>query len=511
MVESFKKETKILAIISEIFVVAMLIIFPLITDETGYFRILEAKWNYYVLFVLTYIISFVLIILYFLIFKKTNIFKYKKINKIQIAALIFLGIMLLSCVFSPFTHVQDFIIGIGRREGIFTNALYILSFICLTYSFRFKKYQLLYFSVSSILLSLIAILQYIGFNPFHLFSNGIGTHNASFMTTIGNIDFVSAIYCLLIPTSFSAFIFLNNKNYEKIIHILSVMLGMFIIGIIDVQSGKVAFLATMIILFPLIVASNKRLSNFLIVIASVLFAYAFNVFINPEYHYDIGKLGLYIQFNYIVIILLIISVSLVILSKILKKYDYDFSNNKKIIKRFYIFIGCCILFGLLMIFVIPFKSGILYEMHELLHGNFDDNFGTYRIFLWKRTLNIIPEYPILGSGPDTFAIRFMSKYTSDIAAIGPLTINDTAANVYLTMIVNIGIFGLLSYLFFIFLNIKNALKSNNDCSKILLITFICFLIQDFFNLSLVIVTPVFWVLIAILYCSCIDNDNKKII
>ena len=28
----------------------------------------------------------------------------------------------------------------------------------------------------------------------------------------------------------------------------------------------------------------------------------------------------------------------------------------------------------------------LYEIHELLHGNFDDAFGTYRIFLWKRTI-----------------------------------------------------------------------------------------------------------------------------
>ena len=140
-------------------------------------------------------------------------------------------------------------------------------------------------------------------------------------------------------------------------------------------------------------------------------------------------------------------------------------------------------------------------MHELLHGNFDDDFGTYRIFLWKRTLTLIPQYPILGSGPDTFAIRFMAKYTNDIAAIGPLTLNDTAANVYLTMIINIGIVGLINYLAFIFFQLKNGIKKMNNYSAVLLITMVCYLIQDFFNLWLVIVTPIFWLLMALHYRS----------
>ena len=55
---------------------------------------------------------------------------------------------------------------------------------------KFKKRYILYFSVSSILINTIAILQYIGFNPFNMYQNGIGTHNVSFMATIGNISFI---------------------------------------------------------------------------------------------------------------------------------------------------------------------------------------------------------------------------------------------------------------------------------------------------------------------------------
>lgn len=155
-----------------------------------------------------------------------------------------------------------------------------------------------------------------------------------------------------------------------------------------------------------------------------------------------------------------------------------------------------------------FKIGILYEIHELLHGNFNDEFGTYRIFLWKRTLPLIKDYPLLGTGPDTFALRFMPKYTNDLIAIGQYSINDTAANVYLTIAVNLGLVGLLVYLSFIFFQLKNGIKKLNNYSVILLISIICFLIQDFFNLQLVIVTPLFWILLSLHYRSICTKKIK---
>ena len=151
----------------------------------------------------------------------------------------------------------------------------------------------------------------------------------------------------------------------------------------------------------------------------------------------------------------------------------------------------------------PFKRymDFLYEIHELLHLNFNDKFGTYRIFLWKRTLKLVKDYPLIGTGPDTFALRFMAKYTEDIKAIGPLTINDTAANVYLTTLINLGVIGLSNYLLLMFSLLKKGLKEMNNYSKILLLAFICYLIQDFFNLSVVIVSPIFWLLMGVLYIS----------
>ncbi len=502
MNDLLQKEKKILEIISDIFIFTIIIIFPLTVDSTGFFHILELKWHTYIMIAGSYIGIITLIFLYFLLFKKTNCLKNVKISIVQWLAIAFLGINIVSCFCSPFFKTYNLFVGVGRGEGLIVSSLYILTFIYISLFSQFKKRHIVYFSISSVLINLIAILQYVGFNPFNMYQDGIGTHNVSFMTTIGNIDFISAIYCILLSVSASAFIFLDDeKKYIKFVHILSVLMGFFILGIINVQSGKVAFLGTLFLIFPFIVSNNKRLSRFTIIVATILMSYCINVVINPKYHYDIQRLKLYFQFNYIVILFIIVCGLLYYLAYVLYKTNYDISKNKNFIKKFYLSMVSFGFLGILVVYFYNFNSGILYEIHELLHGNFDDNFGTYRIFLWKRTLKLIPEFPILGSGPDTFAIRFMAKYTADIASIGPLTINDTAANVYLTMIINLGIVGLLNYLLFVIFQIKEGLKKMNSYSQILLTAVVCYLIQDFFNLSVVIVSPVFWVLMALHYRS----------
>lgn len=103
----------------------------------------------------------------------------------------------------------------------------------------------------------------------------------------------------------------------------------------------------------------------------------------------------------------------------------------------------------------------------------------------------------------------MDKYTQDVAALGELTINDTAANNYITILVNTGILGLTSYLVFVILQLINGIKTKNITAKIFLIAFISYLIQDFFNLWVVVVTPLFWVLIAILYISTKEMGERN--
>ena len=499
-----RSNNRLLETITDIYIFLIIIIFPLIVDKTGFFNILECKWRSYVAISGLYILAVILINVYYLIRYKIKLYK-KKLTMIEWSAIIFLGINILSFLFSPYLKDYNLLLGTGRGEGLIVSGLYILSFLFVTHFGKFKTRHINYFSISAILVSFIAILQFIGFNPFNMYQDGIGTHNVSFMATIGNIDFISAYYVITLTISAMALLFLDNNRYEKIMHYVALLFGSFIFNIIEVTSGKVAFLFVALIILPFAFKDNKKLSTSLKIVATILLSIAINMFINVEYHYDLGRLGFYFRVDYLLILFVIVITVIFILARYLQKLEYTI-KHKNYIKNYYKLGIACAVLGIVALFIIPFKSGILYEMHELLHFNFDDNFGTYRIFLWKRTIPLIKDYPVLGSGPDTFALRFMPVYSEDIAKIGPLTINDTAANIYLTMVINLGIAGVISYLAFLFLQVYNGVKYKSSYSFVLLVSIIGYMVSSFFNLSVVVVSPLFWILMAI-HHMCIYNNE----
>ena len=503
-----EQEKKILERISDIYLFLIIVLFPLIVDKTGYFHILECKWKSYILISILYFCSIIFTLLYYKIRYKEKYLTKLKFNKIHLIIFLFLLINILSCMFSPFFNKYNLLIGEGRGEGLIIILIYILSFVFVSLFSKLKKTHLLYFSISSILVSMIGIIQYLGFNPFNLYKEGLGFYNCWYITTIGNVDTISAIYCILLPISFAAFIFLNNKKYENIIHLLSIFLGFFMFGIINVQSGKVAFIVTLILLVPIILSKSIYLKRFFIILSTFLFSYCSHILINSQYSYNLNKFIIKPQINIMVLVFLLSIVILLIFANRLDKLEYDFFSNKKLIRKIYINIFFMFLAFLLFLFFCDVKHGMLHEMHELLNGNFNDKFGSYRIFLWKRTLKLIKEYPLLGSGCDSFAIRFMAKYTKDVMAIGPLTINDTAANVYLTTVINVGIIGLIAYISFLFSYLKNAVKNQNKLTKIILVAVICYIIQDFFNFSVVIVTPIYWILLGLGMSGTKENCRK---
>lgn len=390
------KEKNILAKITEVYIVVMIMLFPLLVDSTGFFRILEAKYSYFLIINTIYISVLFITILYYWFFKNTNIFKEIRIHKIQWAVIVFLIINIISTILSPFLKEYNLFVGVGRAEGLISITLYCLSFLNITMFGEFKERYIVYFSVASIMVSSVAILQYIGFNPFNMYQNGIGTHNVSFIGTIGNIAFVSAFYCIYLTISMASYVFIEeDKKYIKIIHLLSIYMGFFIFEVLDVLGGAVAFCGTLVLTIPFIITNSKRLSRLLIVGAMIILGYLTNIIVNPVYYYDIGKLKLDFQINEIAIALLAVIVIFIGLAHVLKNREFDISKNKKVIKLFYLALVLCVVIGVATIYFVNFSDGFLYEIHEILHGNLDDDFGTYRIFLWKRSLSLVKDYPII--------------------------------------------------------------------------------------------------------------------
>jgi hypothetical protein len=110
------REYNILEKLSNIYIFFLLLIFPFLVDKTGFFRIFEVKWYSYVFVTSIYVILNIFIILYYLVFKKNNIFTKCKPKIIQWLALLFMLVNIISSFFSPYFSNHNLFIGVGRGE-----------------------------------------------------------------------------------------------------------------------------------------------------------------------------------------------------------------------------------------------------------------------------------------------------------------------------------------------------------------------------------------------------------
>ena len=151
-------------------------------------------------------------------------------------------------------------------------------------------------------------------------------------------------------------------------------------------------------------------------------------------------------------------------------------------------------------------------------GNYD-GIGSNRGYIWKKTLGVISDNLLLGSGPDTLDLEFKKVYGyyvydggKDGSNIGALVTK--AHNEYLHIAATLGIPALIIYLILISYILKNSIKKVNKNKY--LIPLICsvtaYIIQAFFNNSVIPLGSVYWVLLGMTFKFSTLNceENKKI-
>ena len=482
---------KVLNKLTNIYMGILIIIFPLIVDSKGYENILEVKYYAFILIVVSFLLISIIIYFYELIIKGNNILKDYKLTILDYLVLIYLLVNIISTILSPYNDF-NLLKGLGRGEGLLIIFVYVILYFLISLFGKFDKKIFNYFSISSLLVSLVGILQFFTFNPFNLYKGISGPYNMSYMSTIGNIDFLSSYYTITISMTALCYIFKDNSKKENFLYLLSLISSIFIFLLINVDSGKVAFLFLIMIILPYIVKNNKRLSKFLNIMGIIVLGYFINYFVNMKYIGTSNVYKAFWNFDNISLILFLTIIILFIASLFLGKKKYELKR----VNKFYLLYLPLFIISLFIIYNYDLKISFLNDLSRILHGDFSDNIGNNRLFLWKRSLVLFKDYPIIGTGADTFGYRFMSRFKDDILLVSEMSINDTAANVYLTNLVNIGFMGFISYLLVI---IDPLLKRNkSNCYKILLLSLLCYSISNIFNISLVIVTPYLWILLGLL-------------
>ena len=154
------------------------------------------------------------------------------------------------------------------------------------------------------------------------------------------------------------------------------------------------------------------------------------------------------------------------------------------------------------------QKDIILEDPEAIGFKGKEKLGSARGYIWSRSLPLLKENLILGSGPDSFIYRFpqndlLGKY---YAYEDPNTTVDKPHNIYLQIALNEGLIALIAFLAIIIIYIVDSLKLyafKNDYDKSHIIGIgtclgvIGYLFAGIFNDSVVSVAPVFWIVLGV--------------
>ena len=126
--------------------------------------------------------------------------------------------------------------------------------------------------------------------------------------------------------------------------------------------------------------------------------------------------------------------------------------------------------------------------------------GSGRLKIWSITQKILVEHPWLGVGPENLKLAIKSeqpKLHNEYYKRTGTTI-DKAHNEYLHLAVTCGIPALCVYLFLLFLSLKSSWNSylKSPWALAVGLMIIAYLIQAFFNISVLAVAPVFWIFLG---------------
>lgn len=160
------------------------------------------------------------------------------------------------------------------------------------------------------------------------------------------------------------------------------------------------------------------------------------------------------------------------------------------------------------------RGGFVFRFNSIISDMVEnpENAGSGRVQIWSITLKAIKENPIIGSGLDTLQLRLIRdnfggyyNYFDDHGVV-----IDKAHNEFLEYWACGGILTLISYVALIGVILTKLFKRREDDGcKIYFLMILGYVIQSFFNISVIGVAPLYWILLGAAVKHYRDLDKAK--
>ena len=416
----------------------------------------------------------------------------------RIAALVFAAVCLLSAAFSPFDF-SEVIIG-HRYTGLLTQLLLAAILLGVSRFGHCKDLHFIAFGASITLLGAVSIVQKLGVNIFGLYPEGTTHFNyPSFLGTIGNIDTLAAPVSIAIPLFLGLFV-KREAPYDKL-YLIPLFFGSMLLTMGGAESAMVGVAAVSVIAPAILIRSMKDLRRTLCGAALALTG----VTLGSTMGVGVSNGVRVFRFSFGTLTALGLGLAAVFGAAFWLLRFVRIEPSGRVFRNVFIVVAAvCVIGGLTAIWFWPGKSGTLYEASQILHGHFEDSYGGERIGIWRITLTNVPESPMLGGGPGTLYLRTVAVLSNDSVA-------RLAHNAYLQYLVDTGILGLLSYLAVIVAAIFVRPRDQWKPVRVgLILAALSYAAQDFFNLGVPVVSPLFWIMLGLLQAETGEEPDAAV-
>lgn len=492
-------------IFARCFLIAMAIIFPLVIGEQKYANITNFKNTaYYLIAALAFSVLIIALIVKILKIPadefrvSDSLTFFKNFTAIDTAVACYWIFLLISTLLSDYKSVALFGQGV-RNDGFIIQTFYVITYFVISRLIRLRKFDLTIYCGGAAVVALLVMCHFFGWDILETgYSEPNWESGLLFMGPMGNINLTSYFVTVALIIAASLYITGQQMDFDK--H-GGFILGCFAIMLwaelnLNTDAGIVALGAALLVSLPLMLTSFERLGRMITVLAAACGMIFFDrLFVHLLIIGDgFGKLGWIALGAGIVLTVLAVLISM----KIIR---FDISRRTLLISG--LVIDGTALAGVLAVSAIAASSqssGIFYELGQMLfHGNFDDNFGSNRLFTWKRTLKLAGKNPIFGSGPDTFCNVFQAAYSEESKEFFGGRNLDKAHNEYLQLLICSGITGLGAFLAFIGGMVAKAFRRATDNPLLVCCAMgvVGYAVHAFFGYSLPINSPLMWVLFGL--------------
>lgn len=419
------------------------------------------------------------------------------------------GAVLCSFLFSDFK--EEALLGAaGWSMGLAAQTVFFFSYFYLSRRLQFQKWILYVLFGSSGVVFLLGILHRFYLDPLGIAVGLSESQRLQFLSTIGQSSWYSSFICTVLPLG--VFVFYASKNKrERIWSCLYTVLAFMTLVTQNTDSAYLALLAMLLVLFYVSFDSRWQMKRFWQLILNILASFkgmGLLQLMAGEHTASLDSLSIFMSRSMWTTALFIL---------ILCGYLFCYGKNRipadnQPIKRTVFYVLAVIMsvsLAVLITFIVCNSNGFLVRKWGYCNTNnyllFQNNWGNNRGFSWKFSMMSFKDFSVFrklfGIGPDCFkAYHYgITEYAELLNSYwGGLSLTN-AHNEYLTILLDLGIVGLLSFLLMLCVGLYRFVKNRKDNIYLSAFALViaAYAAHNFFCYQQVCCTPFLFILMGI--------------